>query len=195
MITLKNTQNEQNKNIYEWILSYEGNFDFLLSLKAQLQAKGSLSEKQVSAAERCRNKERPKLRVVAAPVYSVKAGDVLEVNRSFAKKMAKASGSLFMFYNIEVLEVLDETMFTIKIRTKASARVTSHCCVCGRSLTDPASILSGIGPVCAKMTNIPHGEVKATKEALELLVSKEIEVTSLIPKSAIKNLESLKKSI
>lgn len=193
MIALRNSDSQQDQQVFDWIENYTGSFDFILSLKAQLLVKGYLSEKQMSAAERCMQKDQqPKLTLVKpAPSFSVKAGQVLEVSKGFAKKIAQQNGSDKTFYNFEILEVKAETQKAILVLTKASAKVTSHCCVCGRTLTDPASILSGIGPVCADNNGIPHGDVEVTKAALEEIATKEIAVETWIPKSTIKNLESL----
>lgn len=194
MIALRNNQEQQNQEVFSWLENYQGNFDFLLSLKAQLLVKGYLSDKQLAAAERCMQREKqPKLEAVkAAPSFSIKAGQVLEVNKGFAKKIAKTNGSSKTFFNFEVLEVKAETAKAFLIRTKASAKVTSHCCVCGRTLTDPSSILSGIGPICADNAGIPHGNVEVTKAALEEIATKEVEVETWIPKSTIKNLQFIK---
>lgn len=190
MIALRNTENQQAQEVFSWIESYQGNFDFILSLKAQLLAKGYLSDKQLAAAERCMNRDKqPKLEVVKAePKFSIKAGQVLEVTKGFAKAIAEKNGSPRTFFNFEVLEVKAETAKAILIRTKASSKVTSQCCVCGRELTDPASILSGIGPVCAENNGIPHGNVEVTKAALEQIASEEVEVETWVPKSRVKNL-------
>lgn len=193
MIALNNNQNLQDQEVFSWIENYSGNFDFILSLKAQLLVKGYLSQNQIAAAERCMNREKqPKLQIVKAErKFSIKAGQVLEVNKSFAKKIAQKNGSSKTFFNFEVFEVKAETAKAFLIRTKASAKVTSHCCVCGRVLTDPSSILSGIGPICADNTGVPYGDVEITKAALEEIATKEIEVETWIPKSTIKNLYSL----
>lgn len=194
MIALRNNQEQQNQEIFVWLEAYNGNFDFLLSLKAQLLVKGYLSDKQLAAAERCMQREKqPRLELVkpAAPAFSIKPGQVLEVNKSFARKIAENNGSSRTFFNLEVLEVKAETAKAFLVRTKASAKVTSHCCVCGRTLTDPASILSGIGPICADNNGIPYGDVEVTKAALEEIATKEVEIEVWIPKSVIKNLGSL----
>ena len=194
MIALRNNQEQQNQEVFAWLEAYSGNFDFLLSLKTQLVVKGYLSDKQLAAAERCMQREKqPKLELVkpAAPVFSIKPGQVLEVNKGFARKIAEKNGSSKTFFNFEVLEVKAETAKAFLIRTKASAKVTSHCCVCGRTLTDPASILSGIGPICADNNGIPYGDVEVTKAALEEVATREVEVETWIPKSTVKNLEAL----
>ena len=187
MIALRNNQEQQNQEVFSWIENYTGNFDFILSLKTQLLVKGYLSDNQIAAAERCMNRaKQPKLEVVK-PRFSVEPGQVLELKKSFAKKIAQQNGSDKTFFNFEVLEVKAETARALLVRTKASAKVTSQCCICGRVLTDPASILSGIGPICADNAGIPHGDVEVTKAALEELASKEVEVETWIPKSAVKN--------
>lgn len=194
MIALRNTQNEQDQKVLTYVENYNGNFDFLVSLKAQLIVKGYLSDKQLAAAERCMNREQQPKQSPIQPVartFSIKPGQVLEVSKGFAAKIAEKNGSQHTFFNFEVLEIKAETAKAILVRTKASAKVTSQCCVCGRSLTDPASILSGIGPVCADNTGIPHGDVEVTKAALEALASKEVEVETWIPKVTIKNLDVL----
>ena len=189
MIALRNTENKEIRTTYEWIEAYSGNFEFLLSLKAQLLVNGYLSEKQIAAAEKCRNRETKPALVV--PTYSIKVGDVLEVKKSFAQKLARQNGSPRIFFNFEVLEIKAETRMAFLIKTRASAKVTSHCCVCGRTLTDPVSILTGIGPVCADKNGIPYGDVDVTKAALEEIATKEVEIEVWIPKSTIKNLNAL----
>lgn len=190
MIVLRNNENKQSQEIFSWIEGYNGNFDFILSLKTQLLVKGYLSDKQISAAERCMKKDKPTL--PKGPNLSLKPGQVLEVTKGFAKKIAEKNSSSATFFNFEVIEVLAETAKALLIKTKASAKVTSHCCVCGRELTDPASIMSGIGPICAENNNLPHGDVDLTKAMLEEMASKEVQLETWIPKSAIKNFVFLK---
>lgn len=192
MIALRNNQEQQNQEVFQWLENYTGTFEFLLSLKTQLLVKGYLSDKQISAAERCmQNASKPKLEVVK-PEFSVKNGQVLEVKKSFAQKIAESHDSSVTFFNFEVLEVKAETHRAVLIKTRASAKVTSHCTVCGRTLTDPASIMSGIGPVCAEKHGIPYGSLEATKAHMEHLAIKQAEFETWIPKSVIKNFEELK---
>ena len=194
MIALRNNENLQSQEVFEWLENYNGTFEFLISLKVQLTTKGYLSDKQISAAERCMQRDKqPKLEVVKPkPTFSVKAGQVLEVRKGFAKKMAQLNNSPVAFHNFEVNEVKAETSKAILVRIKASSKVTSHCCVCGRTLTDPTSVISGIGPDCAEKSGIPYGAVEMTKEAMEQIAMKEVECESWIPKSALKNLQDLK---
>lgn len=193
MIALRNDQKQQNQEVFTWLEAYSGTFEFLLSLKAQLLVKGYLSDIQIAAAKRCMQRDKePRLKVVAPrPKFSVKEGQILEVGKSIARRIAEQNGSSRTFFNFEVLEVKAETPKAILIRTKASAKVTSQCCVCGRDLTDPASIHSGIGPVCAQKSGVPHGDAEITKAALEAIATKEVEVETWVPKSSIKNFHSL----
>jgi uncharacterized ferredoxin-like protein len=179
---------------YNWVQNYNGNFDFLLSLKSQLQAKGSLSDRQLDAAERCRLREIERS-APKAKTFSIAPGMVLEVKKSFAKKIAQMNGSSRVFFNLEVREVKAETAKAFLIKTKASGKVCGQCCMCGRALTDPQSILSGIGPVCADNYGIPYGSVEMTKEALESIATQEMEIETWIPKSTIKNLFDLQNKV
>ena len=47
------------------------------------------------------------------------------------------------------------------ISGKVTIRHEGRCGRCGRKLTTPASIDTGIGPVCAERMGIPHGEGEA----------------------------------
>lgn len=70
-----------------------------------------------------------------------------ESGRFYAKKLVFSGG--WEYEAGAIYRLKDEQRMTLE-QAKAFGMATGLCCVCGRFLTDPASVAEGIGPVCAK---------------------------------------------
>lgn len=172
---------ENFKDVVDWLENYTGNFPFYLSLKGQLTQKGSLSEKQVESVKKAIARDnRP------APVreYSIAPGTSIRVGKYFARQIAAQAGMTDPHFVFDVIQVLGETEKAYKLLLKMSARRTTHCSICGIKLSNKASILAGVGPICADKWGIPYGEESLGK--LEAKIKDTVSVETWIPKSVIK---------
>lgn len=171
-----------------WLKAYAGDFEFYVSLKAQLARKGDLSPKQweavTRAVERDRQRAEQALNPPAPQTFSLLPGTVLRLTRFIAEKIAEQAGCSRAHFAFEVLEVKRETERAYLAVVRMSAVKCAVCCVCGLQLKNPVSISLGIGPECGK-----HWGVGQEPDALEALASKLREfktVETWIPKKSIK---------
>lgn len=79
---------------------------------------------------------------------------------AFKVKASKSTGNLyamrldtetgkFEYDKGAIFNLRPETRMT-KDQAAAYGRKTGNCMICGRQLTDPASVKAGIGPICIK---------------------------------------------
>ena len=160
--------------------AYTGNSSFIESLKRQFAQMGGLSWRQWSALEETR-KRSEMAAALPARTYSLAAGETLIVSKFLAHKIGQQTGLTRPHFAIEVLAVSGESEKAYKIKAKLSAQRTSHCCVCGKELTNPASVAAGIGPICGG-----YYEVENLEQLAEKLRTVEAVVDMWIPKSQIK---------
>jgi hypothetical protein len=100
--------------------------------------------------------EAPKSQQIVSKhgIYQTEDGSIYRVqptrdnpNRCYAKKLVFSGG--WEYEAGAIYRLKDEQRMTLE-QAKAFGMATGLCCVCGRFLTDPASVAEGIGPVCAK---------------------------------------------
>jgi len=77
-------------------------------------------------------------------VYKVQRSE--STGRAYAKRLV---GTTFDYVGRGPLDELDETTILTAEMAARYGQAVGVCCVCARTLTDPASIAAGIGPVCA----------------------------------------------
>jgi hypothetical protein len=86
-------------------------------------------------------------------IYQTENGDIYRVQpsqqtgRFYAKKLVFTGG--WEYESGAIYRLKEEQRMTLE-QAKAFGMATGLCCVCGRFLTDPASVEQGIGPVCIK---------------------------------------------
>jgi hypothetical protein len=161
-----------------WLRAYSGNFDFYLSLQRQLSTNGGLSPRQWECVTRAIEKAAlPK----PARTFSLAVGEVLIVTKFFAHIIGKQTGLTRPHFAVEVVAVEAETEKAYKVQVKLSAQRTSHCCVCGKTLTNPRSVAAGIGPICGGYYEVDNLEALAEK-----LRTVEATANLWIPKGQIK---------
>jgi hypothetical protein len=77
-------------------------------------------------------------------IYRVQAAK--ESGRLYAKKL---DGMSFSYASGVIFSLTADDRMTLE-EAKAVGHETGVCCVCAALLTDPKSIMAGIGPICAK---------------------------------------------
>lgn len=136
-------------NIYQQISNYNGYNKFIISLRGQLLTKGSLSDKQINAAQSVFKTSLAPIETIA-PKFTYKTDDELMVRKWFAQVKAKELKLQYFFRNIIIVEVLAETSKAIQVKLRFNDKVTTVCHLCGLGLDTEVSKATGIGPVCAK---------------------------------------------
>ena len=139
-----------NETEKDFLKVYNGNSDFIHSLKNQYLYKGYLSEKQIA----CLRKFMTPTQQVRE--YSLKVGDKVVLSKSTAMRVSEHIGGDFTHRGFEVLGVHAETERAILLDLKFTATKTVSCCVCGIKLSTDISRSIGIGPVCAEKHGIPY---------------------------------------
>lgn len=177
---------------FNFISAYNGNFSFLLSLKAQYMRYKKLSTAQISGIKKCMIREQEFQAKKAAQengtyVFdeskaTIKRGVVFSVGRYFGTELAKKVGLPHQHRQFEVLNIKAETNKGYLLNIKAVGRRSSSCSVCGRTLTDAYSVQHGIGPICAErygLTNVEQLDLMLTEQAQP--------VETWLPKAALRN--------
>lgn len=181
-----------------WLQAYRGTFEFYLSLKGQLTARGTLSEKQLEAVRRAITRDQERASAPKVPrSYTIEPGTVIMVSRWSAEEISRKAGLTNTFgkvtphFAFEVVEVLGETDRAYRLKLKFSAQRTTHCCRCGIELTNPESVTMGIGPICAEKAGV--GGTGAPLEVLRERLQAVAQVETWIPKAAVKKRFALEK--
>lgn len=174
---------QENADVIEWLKAYKGDFSFYLSVRSQYEKRGELSEKQVESIRKAiqRDTEKATSKPMIVKEFSIKAGQSLMLTKFWANKIGKEAGLNRAHFLVEVVDVIAETQKAYQLTIKMSSKRTSHCSVCGRTLTDAYSVTNGVGPICAKKYGVGNAEDLNTK--LQLVSTN---VTTWLPKMAIK---------
>ncbi len=123
---------------------------------------------------------------VVSKTFTIAVGDKVRVSQGHAKRMGNEAGLNRAHFVFEVTEVLDETDRAYRLKLKAQAQRGSNCCVCGRFLDNPESVTKGIGPVCGDGYELSWNSDKPVLLQLREKLMMTAEITTWLPKSAIK---------
>lgn len=157
--TVKPVETDTDDPVIQFLLAYEGNFEFLLSLRQQVKAGRTLSDRQYAGAKKCMDREKPR---PAAPrvevtegMYRTSEGRIFKVQRAvhgsgnlYAKELLGSGDSWrFEYAQGAVRKLKIEDKLTLE-QAREFGALYGTCMVCGRTLTDEVSISHGIGPIC-----------------------------------------------
>ena len=135
--------------IASWLVAYNGTFTFLLNMQADLKKHG-LTVAQWAGVIKCYNNDQKRQPASGQMVMFNKPVPVI-INRSAAMMIKKQLNTSYGPFALEVLGCIPtksrKTLYKVRINSTGAVNV---CRVCGKSLVDYKSIVSGIGPVCAK---------------------------------------------
>jgi len=167
------------QEMIRFLNEYQGNSNFVLSLRDQYRRWGNLSVRQMECLAK----------MLEPKVYSVKIGEKLIVGKGTATRISQSLGVDFVHRGFEVKAIHAETERAILVDVRFSATRTVNCCVCGIQLKTQISRSIGIGPVCAEKHGIPYeinslNLLQAKLDAVETVAHK-----VWIPKSQIKEKE------
>lgn len=171
-------------DVVAWLRAYSGTFEFYVSLKMQLAAKGKLSPKQIDSVRRAIARDEQKAIERVSQVFTLDAGDVLRVSKWLAHELARKAGLARPHFVVEVVRVEAETPKAYKLDVRLSAQRTSVCSICGIKLTNAESVTNGIGPICAEKVGV--GYSGASLEELAEKLKTTAVVNTWVPKGAIK---------
>lgn len=124
-----------------------------------------------------------------APVereFTIAVGETIRINKFHAKRIGDAAGLTRAHFVFEVVGVLDESPKAYRLKLKAKAQRSGHCCVCGLPLTNPESVMKGIGPDCGDGYQLDWDADKDVLLQLSEKLSVYQEIVTWLPKGAIK---------
>ena len=137
-----------------YVLNYKGTFKFMLDLQSKYNANKALSPAQWVAVEKCFNRDVPSAALKTQAPYLAFANPVpVVLTRKGAMALKKKYNLSFGPFTVEILGAYDAVKrrgyrnYVMRVNASGAVNV---CRVCGKSLVDHKSVVSGIGPVCAK---------------------------------------------
>lgn len=142
-----------------WLASQKWS-DFALSLADYYMRHGALTERQEASARSMHAKVTARKQNAPAKSANPEPGYYIDdKNDYYVVVEGKRSGNLYAkMWNGRSWDYVGRSPFATLVDTpklsKEQAAEFGHmfgrCIVCGRTLTDPASVEAGIGPICAK---------------------------------------------
>lgn len=176
------------EEVIKEVQNYEGNNNFMNSLKRGLKKYGSLTENQAEAAirviEGARRHEQSQKRIDIKLV-----GDTIKIGRKIALGIKEEYGLDFHPILVDVTAVTAMTDRALRVKGKLTKENGGVCRCCGKTLTDEMSQVTGIGPVCAKYVGVEHpkskNDVEKFKEDMSNKIDEIGEFEFWIPKRAV----------
>ena len=179
----------ENSVILTKVRDYKGDNGFIISLKGGLTKYGSLTPKQLSAADNFFSKvNTPKKMEDTTQPKEVNVN--IKISKFIAKRIAEDNDLEFKPFLLTITKVLRETAKAYQVVGKMNTSDVSSCRCCGLDLTDWRSQATGVGPVCSKSLGIPYvkkeEDIVVYKKLLKLKIDKIGDLTFWLAKSQIK---------
>jgi len=176
----------ENSVLLTKVKEYQGNNNFILSLKLGLNKYGSLTPKQISAADNFFSKfEKPINQVLEVKDVNIN----IKVTKFIAKRIADENKLEFRPFLVTISKVLKTTNKAYQVVGRMNTSDVTSCRCCGLDLTDWKSQATGVGPICAKKLGIPYvknqEDVLVFKKLLKLKIDEIGDLTFWVPKSQI----------
>jgi hypothetical protein len=168
------------------IMNYTGSNEFILKMKDSYAKWRDLSERQISAAVKSIKKEKTPTMEIRVDLKN----ESIRIKRGIALKIKEEYGLEFMPILVDLVGTTHISAKAVRVRAKLTKENGDVCRCCGAELTDEFSILTGMGPVCAKNLRLKYikdkVEVARFHEELALRVEEIGEFELWLPKSQIK---------
>jgi hypothetical protein len=136
------------------IADYSGDNVFVLDVKSKFLKYGTLTDAQVSAANKQIKKEDESKQRIDVNIDVI--GETVIVGRNTGEKLKKDKGLNFNPVLLDITEVMTLTAKAIKFKGKLTTKNGNICKSCGRVLTDEFSRLTGYGKTCAKHLGVEY---------------------------------------
>jgi hypothetical protein len=169
------------------ISEYQGESKFVLDIKNKLMTYGTLTAKQVEAANKQIQKEKDKENTVRLNIPTV--GETIKVGRSIGQKMKEQYGLKFNPILLDITKVLAVSPKAVKFSGKLTIKRGDVCTCCMKTLTDEFSMLTGMGKICASHVGVPYITDRSQAEKFRFEYMKRVdeigEMEFWVPKSKI----------
>lgn len=136
------------------IAKYEGENTFVNDLKGKLMTYGTLTYKQIDAANKQIQGEEDKKNTRKLNIPTV--GETVKVSRSIGQKMKETYGLQFNPILLDITKVLAVSPKAVKFSGKMTVKRGDVCVCCAKTLTDEFSMLTKMGKTCAKHMGVEY---------------------------------------
>lgn len=168
------------------IMNYTGSNEFVIEIKESYTKWRNLSERQISAAIKSIKKEKTPTMEIRVDLKN----ESIRIKRGIALKIKELYGLEFMPILVDLVGTTHISVKAVRVRAKLTKENGDVCRCCGAELTDEFSILTGMGPICAKNLRLKYikdkVEVARFHEELALRVEEIGEFEFWIPKAQIR---------
>jgi len=168
------------------IMSYEGGNEFVMKLKTQYETWRNLTERQIAAGIRQIKKEKSPARDLVISLNN----ESIKLKRGVALRLKEEYGLEFMPILVDLVKTTKLTEKAVRVSVKLTEENGDVCRCCGLELTDPFSVLTGMGAVCAKRLGVKYIKDQSEVERFKIDLKKRIEEVGefefWLPKTQIK---------
>ncbi len=170
------------------IAKYEGESTFVKDIKEKLLKYGTLTQRQVEAANKTIQKEKDKSETMN--VRWKTPGETIKIGRKIGQQLKEQYGLKFNPILIDITKILSISPKAVKFSGKLTIKRGDVCTCCMKTLTDEFSMLTGMGKICASHVGVTYITDKSQTERFrEEYIKRVDEIGELqfwIPKSQIK---------
>jgi hypothetical protein len=170
------------------IMDYKGENTFVKDIQSKFTKYGTLSEKQVIAANNQIQKEEDKARTVAIKIPT--PGETILVGRKIGQQLKEEYNLEFNPMIIDITKVLGVSPKAVRFAGKMTVKRGKVCCVCAKTLTDEFSMLTNMGKTCAGHMKVEYITDASQAERLRNDYLKKVEEIGVmefwVPKRQIK---------
>ena len=169
-------------------MDYKGENTFVKDIQSKFTKYGTLSEKQVIAANNQIQKEEDKARTVAIKIPT--PGETILVGRKIGQQLKEEYNLEFNPMIIDITKVLGVSPKAVRFAGKMTVKRGKVCCVCAKTLTDEFSMLTNMGKTCAGHMKVEYITDASQAERLRNDYLKKVEEIGVmefwVPKRQIK---------
>ena len=170
------------------IMDYKGENTFVKDIQTKFTKYGTLSYKQITAANNQIQKEEDKARTVAVRIPT--PGETILLGRKIGQQLKEEYKLEFNPMIIDITKVLGVSPKAIKFAGKMTVKRGKVCCVCAKTLTDEFSMLTNMGKTCAGHMKVEYITDSSQAERLREDYLKRVEEIGVmefwVPKRQIK---------
>jgi hypothetical protein len=168
------------------IMTYDGGNEFVLKLKTQYETWRNITESQIAAGIRQIKKEKSPARNINISLDN----ESIKLKRGVALRLKEEYGLEFMPILVDLVKAVKITEKAVRVSVKLTEENGDVCRCCGLELTDPFSVLTGMGAICAKRLRVDYikdpNEVERFRIDLKKRIEEVGEFEFWLPKTQVK---------
>lgn len=189
--TQSNVEVDQLPESLQVIAKYEGNNSFVKDIASKLLTYGTLSQKQIDAANNQIQKEKEKNNTFKVNWPTV--GETIKIGRTVGQQLKEKHGLKFNPILLDITKVLSISPKAVQFAGKMTVKRGDVCVCCAKTLTDEFSMLTKMGKICANHVGVEYitdaSQAEKFREEYLKKVEEIGEMQFWVPKSQIKKWE------